>query len=97
MKWFQTRGGEIYIECKKKVFYNKGSEALEHVDKRGGGCPIPGRIQCQAGLVSGQPGLVVGDPARSRGLELDEHCGPFQPRPFCGSMKNKQARKGKMH
>ena len=31
-------------------------------------------------------GLVVGDPAQhSRGLELDEHCGPFQPRPFYDS------------
>ena len=28
----------------------------------------------------------VGDPAHSRGLELDEHCGPFQPRPFYESM-----------
>ena len=31
----------------------------------------------------GQPGLVVGNPAHSRGLELDDHCGPYQPRPFC--------------
>jgi len=29
---------------------------------------------------------VVGDPAHSRGLELNELCGPFQPRPFCDSM-----------
>ena len=29
---------------------------------------------------------MVGDPAHSRGLKLAEHCGPFQPRPFCGSM-----------
>ena len=47
---------------------------------------IPGGIQGQAGCDSGQPGLVVGDPAHSRGLELDEHCGPFQPRPFYDSM-----------
>ena len=44
--------------------------------------PIPGGIQGQAGCGSGQPGLLVGDPAQSRGLELDGHCGPFQPRPF---------------
>ena len=25
-------------------------------------------------------------PAHSRGLELDEHCGPFQPRPFYDSV-----------
>ena len=40
----------------------------------------------QAGCGSGQPGLVVGDPAHSRGLKLDDHCGPFQPRPFYDSM-----------
>ena len=45
-------------------------------------CPIPGGIQGQAGCGSGQPGLVVGDPAHSRGLKLDDHCDPFQPRPF---------------
>jgi len=49
-------------------------------------CPIPGGIQGQAGCGSGQPGLLVGDPAHSRGLEWDEHCGPFQPRPFCDSL-----------
>ena len=27
----------------------------------------------------------VGDPAHSRGLELDDRCGPFQPRPFYDS------------
>ena len=32
-------------------------------------CPIPGGIQGQAGCGSGQPGLVVGDPAHSRGVE----------------------------
>ena len=30
--------------------------------------------------------LVVGDPAHSRGLKLDEHCGPFQPRAFYDSV-----------
>jgi len=43
-------------------------------------------IQGQAGCGSGQPGLVVGDPAHSRGLELHDHCGAFQPRPSYDSM-----------
>uniref|UniRef100_A0A803XVM3 Uncharacterized protein n=1 Tax=Meleagris gallopavo TaxID=9103 RepID=A0A803XVM3_MELGA len=34
-------------------------------------------------VYSGQPGLLVGGPAHSRGLKLDEHCGPFQARLFC--------------
>jgi len=58
---------------------------LEQVAQGGCGCPIPAGIQGQAGCGSGQPGLLVGRPAHSRGLELDEHCGPLQPRPFCDS------------
>ena len=32
-------------------------------------CHTPGGIQGQAGCGSGQPGLVVGDPAHSKGAE----------------------------
>ena len=60
--------------------------SLQQVAHGGRGCPIPGGIQGQAGCDSGQPGLLVGDPAHSRGLELDDHCGPFRPRPFYDSM-----------
>ena len=60
-----------------------GVGGLESSVAQGGcGCPIPAGIQGQAGCGSGQPGLLVGDPAHSRGLERDEHCAPFQPRPF---------------
>ena len=69
-----------------EVFHSEGGDALEQVAQGGCGCPIPGGIQGQAGCGSGQPGLVVGDPAHSRGLKLDDHCGPFQPRPFCDSV-----------
>ena len=34
---------------KKKFFYDKSSEALAWVALRGGGCPIPGDVQRQAG------------------------------------------------
>jgi len=40
------------------------------ISAQGGcGCPIPGGIQDQTGYGSGQPGLVGGDPAHSRGVE----------------------------
>jgi len=45
-----------------------------------------GGIQGQAGCGSGQPGLVVGDPAHSRGWKLADIKGPFQPRPFYDSV-----------
>jgi len=52
------------------MFYAEiGSCYVEQVAQGGCGCPIPGGIQGQAGCDSGQPGLVVGDPAHSRGVE----------------------------
>jgi len=54
---------------------------LQQVAQGGCGCPIPAGIQGQAGCGSGQPGLVVGNPAHSRGLEEN-----FQHRPFHDSV-----------
>jgi len=46
--------------------HSEGGDALEQVAQGGCGCPISGDNQGQAGCGSGQPGLVVGDPAHSR-------------------------------
>jgi len=43
--------------------------SLEEVGLGGSGCPIPGGIQGRAGCGSGQPGLLVCEPAHSRGVE----------------------------
>ena len=48
-------------------FHSEGGDALEQVAQEGYGCPIPGGIQVGCGC--GEPGLVVGDPAHSRGVE----------------------------
>ena len=49
--------------------HTKGGDALEQVARGGCGCPIPGGIKNQAGCGTGQPGLVVGNPTHSRGVE----------------------------
>ena len=70
-----------YLYCEPPV--KQCSVVLVHWVAQGGcGCPIPGGIQGQAGCGSGQPGLLVGDPAHSRGLELNDHFGSLQPRPL---------------
>ena len=51
------------------VTEGKGSEAPAQAVQGCGGRPIPGGIQGQAGCGSGQPGLVVGNPEHSRGVE----------------------------
>ena len=66
--------------------HTEGGDALEQVAQGCCGCPIPGCTQGQAGCGSGQSGLLVGDPVHSRGLELNDHCGLFQSRPFYDSM-----------
>ena len=50
-------------------FHAEGCDTLEQVAQGGCGCPIPERSQGQAGCGSGQPGLVVGNPAHSRVVE----------------------------
>ena len=66
---FKLRQGTFRLDIRRKFFHTEGGDALEQVAQGGCGCPIPGGIQGQAGCGSGQPGLVVGDPAHSRGVE----------------------------
>ena len=37
------------MDIRKKVFYSEGGEALEQAAQRGGGCPVPGDTQGEAG------------------------------------------------
>jgi len=53
-----------------------------HIAQGGCGCTIPGGIQGQAGCGSGQTGLLVGNPAHTGGVKINDLWGPFQPRPF---------------
>ena len=50
-------------------FHTEGGDTLEQFAQGGCGFPITGGIQGKAGCDSGQPSLVVGDPAQSRGVE----------------------------
>jgi len=52
------------------VFYAKGGEALAQVAEIGGGCPIPGDTQGQAGWGSEQHHLSVGVSFQCRGIGL---------------------------
>ena len=66
---FKLRQGRLRLDMRRKFFHTEGGDALEQVAQGCFGCPIPGGDQRQAGCGSGEPGLVVGDPAHSRGFE----------------------------
>ena len=53
----------------RRKFFTQGGDALEQVAQGSCGCPIPGGIEGQAGCGSGQPDLVVSNPAHSSGVE----------------------------
>ena len=53
----------------KVIQYTMIGKALEYVAQVGCRCSISGGIQGQAGCGSGQPSLVVDDPAHGRGVE----------------------------
>jgi len=85
-RFFWSTERQLFPGLVLKFFTQRVVTHWNRFAKGGCGCPIPGGFQGQAGCGSGQPGLMVGDPAHSRGLKLNDHCGPFQPRPFCDSM-----------
>ena len=65
----KLRQGRFRLDIRRN-FFTKGGDTLEQVAQGGCGCPISGGIQGQAGCGSGQSGLLVGNPAYSRGVEM---------------------------
>ena len=57
------------MRSKAEILPCEGGEALAQVAQRSCGCPLPGRVQGQAGQGFGQPGLVEVVSARGSGVE----------------------------
>ena len=52
-----------------EIFYLEDDKVLKQFAQKGWGCPISGGSQGQVGWDPGQPDLVAGNLAHSRGVE----------------------------
>jgi len=82
----RTRGNDFKLRQEAEVRYEEEALHVAGGNARRLWMPHPWRHSRPGWMWLWAAWLLVGDPAHSRGLELDDHCGPFQPRPFCGSV-----------
>jgi len=68
---FKQKERRFRLDIRKRLFYNKGCEALKQVAQRDGGCPIHEDTQGQTGWDSECPDQTVDVPVHCRGIALD--------------------------
>ena len=66
---FKLRQGKLRLDIRRKFFTQREVAHWNRLCKEAVNAPSPEGIPGQAGCGSGQPCLVVGDPAHSRGFE----------------------------
>ena len=85
-QWAQVGTQEVPPEHEKKLLSCEGGRAVEQAAQGGRGFSFPGDIQNPPGCVPVPPALGV--PAQAEGLGKMISRGPFQPLPFCDSVKD---------
>ena len=84
-QWAQTEAQEVLSEHEEEFLHSEGDGALEQAAQGGCGVSFSGDTQGPPGQGPLQP--TVGDPASAGGLDWMTYRGPFQPLPFCDSVK----------
>ena len=78
--------GRLRLDIRRKFFHTEGGDALEQVAQGGCGCPSLEAFKARLDMALGSLVCWLATLHIAGGLKLDDHCGPFQPRPFYDSM-----------
>jgi len=82
---WKEKGREVWVGYWEEVFHPEGGDALNRLPKEAVDAPSLDAFKARLDVALGSLGCWLA--TLHIGLELNENCGPFQPRPFYDSMK----------
>ena len=74
------------VRYQEEVFHSEGGDALNRLPKEAVDAPSLEAFKARLDVALGSLVWWLATLHIAGGLKLDDHCGPFQPRPFYGSM-----------
>jgi len=80
---WKEKGREVWVGYWEEVFHPEGGDALNRLPKEAVDAPSLDAFKARLDVALGSLGCWLA--TLHIGLELYEHCGPFQPRPFYDS------------
>ena len=80
------RQGRVRLDIRRKFFTQRVVMHWNRLPKEAVDVPSLDAFEARLDVALGSLIWWLATLPVARGLKLDDHCGPFQPRPFCDSM-----------
>jgi len=80
---FKLRQGRFRLDMRRKFFPPEGGDALNRLPKEAVDAPSLQAFKARLDVALGSLVCWLATLHTAGGLELNDHGGPFQPRPFC--------------
>ena len=82
---FKRRQRRFRLDIRRKFFTQRVVTHWSRLPKEAVDAPSLGAFKARLDVALGSLVWWLATLLRAEGLKLDDHCGPFQPRPFCDS------------